>query len=140
MATSREFNALSFVWRLLFAVLLVFASFNPSEVSFYHWVLDGNSDTLVYKAVLGIVLLIGWVMYLRATWNSLGPIGLFIAAAFFSIIIWLLVHWGLFDTSSGLAIYIWFGLAVTAFVLATGMSWSHIRRRISGQFDTDEIQ
>jgi len=28
---------------------------------------------------------------------------------------------------------------VFACVLAVGMSWSHIRRRVSGQFDTDDV-
>ena len=140
MATSREFTLISFIWRLAFAVILVFASYNPSEYSFYHWAIDGVSKTMVYKAAIGMILLIGWVMYLRATWNSLGALGTVIATAFFSIVIWLLVHWGLFKTDSGYTIFVWFGLAVTALVLATGMSWSHIRRRLSGQFDTDEIQ
>ncbi|MFT6372845.1 MAG: hypothetical protein ACJAZT_001599, partial [Gammaproteobacteria bacterium] len=25
-------------------------------------------------------------------------------------------------------------------VLAVGMSWSHIRRKVSGQYDTDELE
>ncbi len=138
MARSRDFNTFGFVWRLLFAIVLVFASFNPSEYSFYHWLRDGVNETLVYKAAIGMLLLIGWVIYLRATWNSLGAFGLILAVAFFSIAIWLLVHWGVFETTDN-KIFIWFGLAVTSLVLATGMSWSHIRRRISGQYSTDEI-
>ena len=31
-------------------------------------------------------------------------------------------------------------LGVIAALLAIGMSWSHIRRRLSGQYDTDEIE
>jgi len=30
-------------------------------------------------------------------------------------------------------------LFVTSAVLAVGMSWSHIRRRMTGQIDTDEV-
>ena len=32
----------------------------------------------------------------------------------------------------------WVVLVILSLVLATGMSWSHIRRRMSGQFDVDE--
>ena len=31
-------------------------------------------------------------------------------------------------------------LVILCGVLATGISWSHIRRRITGQVDTDEIE
>jgi hypothetical protein len=31
-------------------------------------------------------------------------------------------------------------LSVLAGVLAIGMSWSHVRRKLSGQYDTDEIE
>jgi len=30
-------------------------------------------------------------------------------------------------------------LAVVAIVLAVGMSWSHVSRRLSGQIDTDDV-
>ena len=94
---------------------------------------------MVYKVASGIVLLIGWVMFLRATWNSLGPIGTMLAAAFFGVIIWLFVEWGLFALDDTTVIQ-WVVLFIVACVLAIGMSWSHVRRRISGQFDTDEIE
>ena len=94
---------------------------------------------MVYKAAGGIVLLIGWVMYLRATWNSLGPIGTLLAAAVFGIVIWLLIEWGLFTLDDSVVIQ-WLVLIVVSGVLAVGMSWSHVRRRLSGQYDTDEIE
>jgi hypothetical protein len=55
-------------------------TYNPSTYSWVHWL---NSDVaLVYKVASGILLLIGWIMYLRATWMSLGVIGTVLAAAF----------------------------------------------------------
>ena len=132
-----SFNFGSFVTRLVFALVLVFITYNPSGYSWVGWL---NSDTpMVYKAAAGVVLLIGWVMFLRATWNSLGPIGTILAGAFFGIIIWLLIEWGWFTLDNSVALQ-WVGLFVTAGVLAVGMSWSHVRRRLSGQYDTDEIE
>ena len=132
-----EFTIVSFLLRLLFAMALVFLTYNPSGYSWVGWF---NSDTpIVYKAATGIVLLIGWVMFLRATWNSLGALGTFLAAAFFAIVIWLFIEWGFFALDDSTVIQ-WVVLVVLTGVLAVGMSWSHVRRRISGQFDTDEIE
>ena len=94
---------------------------------------------MVYLAASGIVLLIGWVMFLRATWNSLGPMGTILAVAFFGIIIWLFIEWGFFSLEDSSVIQ-WVVEIIVAAVLAVGMSWSHVRRRISGQYDTDEIE
>jgi hypothetical protein len=84
------------------------------------------------------VLLIGWVVYLRATFRSLGPIGVTLAVAFFGTLLWLVVDWGLIPAGSVRTVTYLILIAASA-VLATGMTWSHIRRRISGQMDVDEI-
>ena len=133
----RDFNLVSFLLRFLFALLLVFLTYNPSGYSWVGW-LDSETP-MVYKAASGVVLLIGWVMFLRATWNSLGALGTILATAFFAIVIWLLVEWGLFAIDDATVIQ-WVALFVLAGVLAVGMSWSHVRRRLSGQYDTDEIE
>ncbi len=132
-----EFNFVSFLMRFAFALVLVFATYNPTG---YSWVgyLDAEIP-IVYLAATGIVLLIGWVMFLRATWNSLGALGTILAVAFFGIIIWLFIEWGFFSLDDIVPIQ-WAVQFVVAAVLAVGMSWSHVRRRISGQYDTDEIE
>ena len=132
-----DFDFTSFILRLLFATLLVFLTYNPSGFS---WIGMFNREVeMVYIAASGIVLLIGWVMFLRATWNSLGALGTVLAAAFFGVFIWLLVHWDLISLDNPTAIT-WVVMVVLSFVLAVGMSWSHVRRRLSGQYDTDEIE
>ena len=133
----KEFTFVSFLLRFLFALALVFLTYNPSGYSWVGWLL---SDTaLVYKAAGGVVLLIGWVMFLRATWRSLGAIGTMLALAFFAIIIWLFHHWGVFALDD-IATIEWIVLFDLSGVLAVGMSWSHVRRKLSGQYDTDEIE
>ncbi len=133
----RDFNFASFLYRLAFSLALVFLTYNPSGWSWVGY-LDADLAT-VYKVASGIVLLIGWIMFLRATWSSLGPLGTVLAAAFLGVLVWLLVEWGLFSLDSTTVIQ-WVVLVVTAWVLAVGMSWSHVRRRLSGQIDTDEIE
>lgn len=139
MPKQNEFNIISFLWRWLFASILVFLSYNPSPYSWAHWAYNYMDTALVYIVATGLILLIGWVMYLRATWNSLGPVGTLLSAAFFGVIIWLLIEWGLLSLDNTSTIT-WVTEFILTGVLATGMSWSHVRRRISGQYDTDEIE
>ena len=132
-----DFSIGSFFLRFLFAIALVFLTYNPSGYSWVGWL---QSDVaIVYKAATGIVLLIGWVVFLRATWRSLGPIGTTLAVAFFGILIWLFIEWGFFALDDTVVIQ-WVVLFVLSCVLAVGMSWSHVRRKLSGQYDTDEIE
>ncbi len=137
MASRSQFTFVSFLLRYFIAIILVFVTYNPSSYSWLHWL---NSDTaMVYKVATGIVLLIGWVMYLRATWNSLGALGTLLAAAVFGVLIWMMMEWGLLALDNT-SIMLWVGEFVLSGVLAVGMSWSHIRRKVSGQYDTDEIE
>lgn len=138
MAVSKEFNWLGFGARLLGAFVLVFATFNPSGHSYFHWVMRELPQFSILKGFLGVTLLIGWAVYLRATSRSLGPIGVTLATAFFGTLLWLVVDWGLVPADSANAITTLI-LALIAVVLATGMSWSHVRRRLSGQADVDEL-
>jgi hypothetical protein len=124
--------------RFLFGLVLVFSSYNPEGYSFYHWAIAQLPEFSVVKAFAGVVLLIGWTIYLRATLRSLGPFGLVLAVAFFGTLVWLLVdlHWVPADSVRAVSYIV---LVVISGVLATGVSWSHVRRRISGQVDVDEV-
>jgi hypothetical protein len=90
-------------------------------------------------AVVGIVLLAGWVVFLRATFQSLGVLGLLLGAAFFAALVWLLVDFGLLATDS-VSTMTWVTMVCLALLLAIGMSWSHVRRRMTGQVDVDDVE
>jgi uncharacterized protein DUF6524 len=141
MAANR-FTWASFFIRFGFALVLVYASYNPSGYSFYHWAIDaifGDALALTPSfAMSAVVLMIGWTVYIRATLRSLGGFGLSLAVAFFAIIVWWLVDIGLLGLET-VSIFTYIILFLLAAILATGMSWSHIRRRMSGQVDTDDI-
>ena len=124
--------------RFVFAVVLVFATYNPSDYSYYSWVADSLPEYSVLMIFAGVVLLIGWTILLRATLRSLGPFGLVLAVAFFGVLLWLVVDVGLVPANSAKAITYLILIALSG-VLATGVSWSHVRRRISGQADMDDV-
>lgn len=131
------FNLSGVIVRFIFALLLVFATFNPSGYSFFHLVLNRADMSLPLLLLMGVVLVIGWVIFLRATFRSLGPIGIILAVALFGCLIWLAVDFNLVDMGGQIFVYI--VLVVCAAVLAIGMSWSHVRRRMSGQTDMDDV-
>lgn len=137
----KQFTFGSFLGRVLLAAFLVFATYNPSGYSYYHWLSSAITENTIgpQVALAGIALLIGWVFFLNATMDSLGVIGLVLATAFFAVVIWLFVDWGLISTESD-KIMTYLILTVLSLVLAVGMSWSHIRRRMSGQVDVNEVE
>ena len=132
---------LSFAWRALFALVLVLVTYNPSEVSYYHW-LKGALAAGTFgpaHAVLGVLVLAGWVVFLRATFQSLGPIGLLLCGAFLATLVWLLVDLGWLAADS-VSTLTWVTIVCLALLLAVGMSWSHVRRRMTGQVDVDDVE
>ena len=133
-----EFNAASLAIRFTIALVLVFGTYNPSGWSYVHWAIMPLPAFDPIKAVTGIVLIIGYTMFLRATARSLGMFGVLLAITFFAVLIWLIVDVGILPLDSVTAVT-WVILFVFACVLAIGMSWSHVRRRMAGQFDTDDV-
>jgi hypothetical protein len=135
---TNQFSWSSFFVRLCVACVLVFASYNPAGLSYYHWAITNIPDITSIIAFSGLVLLIGWVVYIRATLRSLGVIGITLAVAFFGTLFWMIIDWGIVSADNITAVT-YIVQAILCLIMATGMSWSHIRRRMSGQVDTDEI-
>ncbi len=135
-----------FAIRFLFALSLVYATYNPFGVSYAAWVTgtwEPASDSSWFaspalKFVIGIALAIAWVVYANATRRSLGGVGIFLIVALCAGVIWLLVEQGVFSMSN-LPTLTHVALVVVAVVMSIGMSWSHTRRRLTGQVDTDDV-
>jgi len=134
-----KFGWNNYLIRLVAAMALVWVTYNPHGLSYVDWVapvLKGTRDFEVLMAFLGVVLLIAWVIFLRATLRSLGIFGTLLAIAFFATLLWLLVTYVPLPEDRTITTYL--VLAGLAGVLSAGISWSHIRRRITGQLDVDE--
>ena len=139
MASNKGFGWDSFIVRFIFAIIVVFSTYNPEGVSYYHWVSEDLSSFSALKAFIGVILIIGWVILIRATLGSLGAIGIILAAAFFGLAIWLIIDVIGLETDS-FRVISYIIQVMLASVLSIGVSWSHVRRRISGQVDTDEVE
>ena len=57
---------------------------------------------------------------------------------FFSMVLWLLIDWGLVGSDKS-AVLDWVIPVLISAILAVGISWSHLRRRWSGQIDADDV-
>jgi len=132
------FSAGGFLVRWAVALALVIVTFNPTPYSYVHWASRVPADNLPVKFLVGVALLILFVIYLRATWRSIGPLGLVLAGLFFGALFWMAIVYGWLDPSRA-GVMTWLGLVVAATVLAIGLSWSHVRRRVSGQADVDDV-
>lgn len=130
--------------RFLIALVLVFFTYNPHGKSYFHWLTTyfspsiESSVSLPILAFVGIVLLIIWTIYIRATLRSLGMFGLLLASAFFGALLWVVIDLDLVSLSNK-TVVLDIILVIVAGVLAIGISWSHLRRRISGQADVDDV-
>jgi hypothetical protein len=135
----KEFGALSFLWRLIASAVLVVATYNPTGYSYFHWVRNAPSGTGLGPEhfVAGMVLVIGWVILLIATQRSLGTLGLALGVALLGGIVWLFVDIGWLSLSSVSAIT-WIVLVCLSVLLSIGLSWSHVWRRITGQYEVDD--
>ena len=136
---ARSFGIDGFFLRWLFALLLVLGTYNPTPFSFFGWLLSEGFSFGPLPALTGIFLIILWIVFLRATFYSIGWLGILLGAALFACLLWLLIDIGLLTTESTAAVT-WMTLVVVSLILGTGMSWSHIRRRLSGQLDVDDIE
>jgi len=133
-----HFSWLSFFIRFISALILVFISYNPAGLSYFHWAITVLPEITPLKAFAGLSLIIAWVVFIRATLRSLGIIGISLAAALFGTLFWMVIDWGLVSVDNIEAVT-YIIQTILCLILAVGMSWSHIRRRMSGQVDTDEV-
>lgn len=123
--------------RTLFAILLVLATWNPSGWSYVDWALRDRSTFDAVKAFVGLVLLGGWIVCLRAAWVSLGALGIVLVAALLATIVWMLVQFGVVQADNRRAL-VWLALVAVGIVLGVGVSWAKLRQRATGEIETNE--
>ena len=127
-----------FILRWLVAFGLLAATFNPTGWNYASWVKGNFTAETPLAVLLGLLLLVGYIIYLRATLRSIGGFGMIMVLAIVGALLWVLYDYrmlSLTDTSQ----VVWLGLMALSFVLGIGLSWSHVRRALSGQTDVDDV-
>ena len=122
-----------------FALVLVMVTYNPTKWNLVRWGMDNYNGSLPVVVLVTLVVLLGWIVYIRATFRSIGPVGIFLVLALVGALVWVFYDQGWLDIGNATAMT-WIGLIALSFVLGIGMTWSIIRRAISGQLDVDDIE
>mgnify|MGYP000240566853 CR=1 FL=1 len=68
-------------------------------------------------------------------WSTIAILVLALAAG--GGIVWLLVDFGILSIDS-VSQFTWVILVILSVMLAIGLSWSHVWRRLTGQFEVDD--
>jgi hypothetical protein len=129
---------MGFVFRWLAAFILLAATYNPTQYSYVKWVMTAQDSALSLQVLAGSLLLIGYLIYLRATLRSIGIFGVILVLALVGALLWVLYDMELLELENS-SLNTWLGLLALSVVLGVGLSWSHVRRALSGQADMDDV-
>ncbi len=124
--------------RWLFAFLLIGLSYNPTDWNYVRMALKYYDTHLSVVVLAGLILSIGYIIYLRATIRSIGAFGMILVLAVVAALLWVLYDFGLLSLKNQ-QLNVWLGVFALSVVLGIGLSWSHVRRALSGQSDMDDV-
>lgn len=129
---------MGFIIRWVFALMLLAATYNPTEWNYVRWSMANYEKSLSLTVLFGLILLVGYIIYLRATLRSIGVFGMILILAVVGTVLWVLFDQGVVSYADP-TINTVIGIVALSLVLAVGLSWSIVRRRLSGQADVDDI-
>ena len=127
-----------FVLRWLTAFALLAATYNPTSFNYVKWLMTQGERPVSLMVLAGLLLLIGYIIYLRATLRSIGGFGMLLVLALVGALLWVLYDFGVLSLDNT-GLNVWLGLLALSLVLGVGLSWSHVRRALSGQADMDDV-
>ena len=125
--------------RWLGAFVLLAATFNPTQWNFVRWAEANYASQMPMTVLLGLLLGVGFLIYIGATLRSIGAFGVILVGAIVGALVWVLTDYGVLTLTSP-ALKIWLGITALSVVLGVGLSWSILRQRLSGQASVDEIE
>ncbi|MFD0857618.1 DUF6524 family protein [Roseovarius aquimarinus] len=129
---------MGFALRWLIAFALLALTFNPTPWNYVRWALANHTEQLPLVVLAGLILSVVYIVYLRATLRSIGAFGMAMVLAITAACLWVLHDYGLL-TLRGSSHLIWLAILALSLMLGIGLSWSHLRRRLSGQSDMDDV-
>lgn len=124
--------------RWLFAFALLTLTYNPTDWNYVRWSIENYHSHLSVAVLLGLLLTIGYIIYIRATLRSIGGFGMILVMAVVAALLWVLYDFGLLQLDNK-NVQVWLGILALSIVLGIGLSWSHVRRQLAGQSDVDDV-
>jgi hypothetical protein len=129
---------MGFFIRWIVAFILLVVTYNPSFWSYSTWVGPNFTANMPVAVLLGLILVAGYVIFLRATLSSIGIFGMVLILAIVGALLWVLFNFGVLQFGNP-TFNSWVVIIALSIMLAVGMYWSVIWRRMSGQVDVDEV-
>ncbi|BBK38993.1 hypothetical protein STAQ_40710 [Allostella sp. ATCC 35155] len=124
-----RFDYTSVVIRFLFSLFFVLATYNPSGVSYFHWVLSASD--LPLKLLVGLILVGVYAILIISTWRMIGWFGVSLVATTCATAGWVLWELGVVDLGS-LSAFSTSVLVMLAVVFTAGISYSGAHTRLTG--------
>ncbi|MDZ4312605.1 MAG: DUF6524 family protein [Cypionkella sp.] len=121
------------------AFVLLAATYNPTQWNFTRWAEANWQTQMPLTILLGLLLGVGYMIYIGATLRSIGAFGIILVGAIVGALVWVLIDYQIL-TLQNPQVNLWLGIFALSVVLGIGLSWSIIRQRLSGQATVDEVQ
>ncbi|MFC3615505.1 DUF6524 family protein [Lutimaribacter marinistellae] len=125
--------------RWLFAFLLLGLTYNPTSWNYVRWTFYNHQSQLSLAVFLGLLLLIGYIILFRATLRSIGGFGMLTILTLVASLLWVLHDFGLLHLDNTTA-DVWLGLLALSALLTIGLSWGHVRERLTGPVEVDDAE
>ena len=135
----KEEANMGIILRWLGAFVLLAATYNPTQVNFTRWAEANWQSQMPLTLLLGLLLGVGYMIYIGATLRSIGAFGILLVGAIVAALVWVLIDYQIL-TLQNPSLNLWLGIFALSVVLGIGLSWSIIRQRLSGQATVDEVQ
>jgi Family of unknown function (DUF6524) len=125
--------------RWLGAFVLLALTYNPTPWNYVDWARANFAAQMPLTLLAGLVLALGYLIYVTATLRSMGLLGVLLIAALFGLLLWLLIDWGILGLGNS-AVDTWLAILALSLILGVGLSWSILWQRMSGQASVDEVE
>ena len=125
--------------RWLGAFSLLSITYNPTDYNFTRWAEANWSAQMPLTLLFGLLLAVGYLIYIGATVRSIGAFGIILIGAIVAALVWVLIDKGIL-TLQNPSLNLWLGIFALSVILGIGLSWSILRQRLSGQATVDEVE
>ncbi|KOR28911.1 hypothetical protein TI04_09935 [Achromatium sp. WMS2] len=111
---------------------LVLLTYNPFELSYYHWLLGHSDDYFSLKVAVGVGLLLAYIVLFWIIGSQLGRVG--VATGLLLMALTINAALEQFDGATPLVRKFITVLCIGS-ILAVGLTWPHIRVNLAGIFN-----
>ncbi|MBF9031864.1 hypothetical protein HKCCE3408_15805 [Rhodobacterales bacterium HKCCE3408] len=128
---------MGFLLRWLFAFVILTATYNPTAYSYVRWAMGNWADQKPLIVLIGLVLLIAYILFVTAVLRGIGALGVVLVLAVIGAAVWVLFDFGWLSLQNP-TVNTWIALLALSVVMAVGMYWGILWRRMSGQLEVDD--